>query len=382
MKKFLVSKNAVSQDYQLDPKKNNLAIIFGTQDSFSSQLTEVLKSQDPKIQVIGLGTSNCFMNSESAAPDQMVVSILEFDSTDVKTVCVHNENYESTLVNAQKLEKELSSVSTPDKPLKGVLLFSEGLAINGADLPRPFAHLNIPVCGGLAAETDFKFQKTQVFFDGKELSNHIIGVGFYGQEFSMESFANAGMKPVGVMKKITKSEKNILHMVEGRTAIEWYLDYLVSDMSKFEKVESSEALSYPVAIFKDGKTIDGAVRTAIGFIYEEGSNNRKGSIVFTGEIPEGHYLKMMFASPDELINKCEASIQNTESSDPSQMVIHLSCAARQMLLGELTPYEYATSKNAVGAYVYGEIASLNSSKEPELLNQTFTSIRIKEKKAA
>lgn len=381
MKKFLVSKNAVAQDYQLDPKKNNLAIIFGPQDSFSSEISKVLKSQDPKIQVIGLGTSNCFMNSESAAPDQMVVSILEFESTNVKTVCLPNENYESTLANAKKLEKELTSESTEDKPLKGVLLFCEGLQINGADLPRPFAHLNIPVCGGLAAETDFKFQKTQVFFDGKELSNHIIGVGFYGKEFSMESFANAGMKPVGVMKKITKSDKNVLHMVEDRTAVEWYLDYLVGkDLSNFTAVESSEALQYPVAIFKDGKTLDGAVRTPIGFLYEEGSNNRKGSIAFTGEIPEGQYLKMMFASPDELIEKCEKSIKNTESDDPSQMVIHLSCAARQMLLGELTPYEYASSKNSVGAYVYGEIASLN--KEPELLNQTFTSIRISEKKVA
>lgn len=382
-KNFIVSKETLStQNFELNPQTQNLAIVFGPQDSMSKEVTEQLKKQDPKIKVVGLGTSNCFVNSKTVESGQMAVSVLQFKDTDVHTVCVPNAGYETTLENSAKIAAELSSKSTKEKPLKGVLLFAEGLNINGADLPRPFAKLNIPVCGGLAAETDFKFQKTQVFYEGQELANHIVAVGFYGESFTMESFADTGMKSVGVLKKITKSDKNILHMVEGKTAIEWYLDYMAGKNlgADFKGVEPSESLSYPVAIYKDGQNPDGAIRTPIGFLYEEGSNNRKGSIVFTGEIPEGHYLKMMFASPDDLIEQCEKSVTTLETSSTEQAVIHLSCSARQMLLAQLTPYEYDKSTDSIGAYVYGEIATINN--ESKLLNQTFTSIRISEKKAA
>lgn len=379
-KNYIVSKETLNQDFKLSEKSTKLAIIFGPQDSISKELTASLKSQSPDIKVVGLGTSNCFVNSETAKPNEMVVSVLQFQDTNVEVLCLPNEGYESSLATAQKLADGLTAKSTKEKPLRGVLLFAEGLNINGADLPRPFESLNIPVCGGLAAETDFKFQKTQVFFEGQELVNHVVAIGFYGNSFSMESFADTGMKAIGILKKITKSEKNILHMVEDKTAIEWYLDYMVGkDLKNFKGVEPSESLSYPVAIYKDGVNPDGAIRTAIGFLYEEGSGNLKGSIVFTGEIPEGHYLKMMFAAPNDLIEQCEKSVTSLESN-PDSAVIHLSCAGRQMLLGELTSYEYDKSTDSIGAYVYGEIATINN--EPKLLNQTFTSIKISEKKVA
>lgn len=369
-KNFLVSRDDYKKDYQINPDTNNLAIIFGPQNLFSKALTAELKKQNPKIKVVGLGTSNNFTGSETGNGDQLSLAVLEFKKTDVETICLPNQDYTTSLATAQALADHLVSKQTKEKPLKGVLIFAEGLNINGADLPRPFESLGIPVCGGLAAETDFAFKQTQIFFDGEEKSNHVIAVGFYGESFSMESTASSGMEAKGAFKTITKSDKNVLYKVGDQTAVEWYTSFLreKGQLKSDNTVEQSQALSHPVAIFKNEKTADGAIRTPIGFDYVQ------GSIAFTGEIPEGYSLRMMLANPTELINGADGLLES--QSDDSCSYIHISCSARQMLLANLTSYEYASAKPCLGGYVYGEIATLNG--KPELLNQTFTSIKIKE----
>lgn len=388
MKKSLkkVTKETVSQSYGLNPKANNLAIVFGPKNLFFAELSAELKKQDPNVKVVGLGTSNCFVGSESGNGQELVVAVLELNKTRVETVCMPNESYASTTGVAEKLAAQLAAKATVDAPLAGVLLFAEGLNINGAALPRPFADLNVPVCGGLASETDFAFKQTQIFYEGEELSNHITAVGFYGKDFVMESYAAHGMKPFGVFKKITKSENNLLVEVDGKPAVDWYLSYLtdkdVSSLPPDEKEQmlkdlAAKALAYPIQIYPPGeKEVEGCVRTPIGF---NAPGTPAGSVLFTGEIPVGYSLKMMLASPQEVIEGADDAVNELQSqSDVGEsLMIHLSCSARQLFLSKLVEHEYSSAEDCIGSYVYGEIVTLKGQK-PALLNQTFTSIKIKE----
>lgn len=388
MKKTLkkVTKETVVQSYGLNPKANNLAIVFGPKDLFFAELSAELKKQDPNVKVVGLGTSNCFVGSESGNGAELVVASLELNKTKIETVCLPNESYESTTSVAKKLADQLASKSTKEAPLAGVLLFAEGLNINGAALPRPFAELNVPVCGGLASETDFAFKKTNIFFEGQELQNHISAVGFYGKDFVMESYAAHGMKPFGVFKKITKSQNNFLIEVDGKPAVDWYLSYLtekdVSSLLKEEKEKllaelAAKALAYPIQIYPPGeKEVEGCVRTPIGF---NAPGTPEGSVLFTGEIPEGYSLKMMLANPQEVIEGAEEAVNalQAHADVDESLLIHLSCSARQLFLAKLVEHEYSSAEDCIGSYVYGEIVTLKGQK-PALLNQTFTSIKIRE----
>lgn len=388
MKKTIkkVTKDTISQSYNLNPKANNLAIVFGPKDLFFPELSAELKKQDPNVKVVGLGTSNCFVGSSSGNGAELVVATLELNKTKVATICLPNASYESTPEVSQKLADHLMAQSTPDAPLAGVLLFAEGLNINGAALPRPFEALKVPVCGGLASEVDFAFKKTQIFYEGQELQNHITAVGFFGKDFVMESYAAHGMKPFGVFKKITKSSNNLLIEVDGKPAVDWYLSYLtdkdVGSLPKEEKAKmlaelASKALAYPIQIYPPGeREIEGCVRTPIGF---NSPGTPEGSVLFTGEIPEGYSLKMMLANPQEVIDGADDAVTDIQqhADTAESLLIHLSCSARQLFLNELVSYEYSSTEDCIGSYVYGEVVTLKGQK-PALLNQTFTSIKIKE----
>ena len=382
-----VTKETVAQDYKLNPKATNLAIVFGPKGLFFSELGKELKKQDPNIQVVGLGTSNFFVGSESGNGQELGLTLVEFDKTKVKSVCVPMESYGDTPAVSEKLAQQLASHATPDAPLAGVWLFSDGLNVNGAALPRAFEKLNVPVCGGLASETDFAFKETKIFYGDQELTKHVSAVGFYGKDFSMESYAAHGMKPFGVFKKITKSNENLLIEVDGKPAVDWYLSYMVSDkdvstMSKEEKSQklaelASKALAYPIQIYPPGeKEIEGCVRTPIGF---NAPGTPEGSVLFTGEIPQGYSLKMMLANPQEVIDGADESVQSIQDEADSKdaLVMHISCSARQLFLQKLVEHEYSSAEDCVGAYVYGEIVTLKG-QAPALMNQTFTSIKIKE----
>lgn len=357
---YLVSKETLNQKYEIDCSKHNVAIVFGPQGSFYNELSKELKKQCPSLKVLGLGTTQSFLNNKTLN-NEMSVAVLSLEKTKIETFVSPNENYESSYETGKKLLANLVEKETKDYPLSGVLIFSEGLNINGAALVRAFDDLKIPVCGGLAGEVDLKFEKTHIFFEEKELTNHVSVVGFYGSSFKMESLSSTGMKPVGVDKKITKSNKNVLFEVDGKSALDWYKFYL-----KEKSNYAANALAYPIAIMKDSSQILGAIRTPIGF------NEEEGSITFTGEIPEGYSLKLMLANPYELIEKAEDLVVNNDS----EFTIYFSCAARKLFLGDLTNLEYQKAKNCMGGYVYGEISVVEG--KPSLHNQTFTVVNLKE----
>ncbi len=359
MKTFLVNKETKLTKEQLNLKSENVAIVLGAHQSDYQSVYSNLKSVDPSIKIVGLGTSKTFFNSNTLNVSDYALGMLSFDKTKTQVFVQENTSWEASENSGSYLVEKLVSKSTPEYPLSGVLLFSEGLNINGAALVRPFEQLGIPVCGGLSAEKDIKFEKTFVFYEDKELNNNIIAVGFYGNHFEMQSFNSSGMKDIGVKKKITKAEKNILYTVDGQRAFDWYSMYLKEEMK-----DSSNLLSYPIAIF-NGDDIDGAIRTPIGY------DEKEGTVIFTGEIVQGQELKLMMANPYELIH------HTGEIVSKDDVFIHFSCSARQLLLKDLVSLEYAKAKNCIGGYVYGEIATLNG--RPQLLNQTFTSIKISEK---
>lgn len=355
-----ISESNLNPEISLPSGMDSVAIVLGPQNSFFTKLSKNLKEKKPDLKIIGLGSTQSFINNETLG-SEMSLTVLSLEKTKIETFVLPNKDYDSSFQTGLELKELLKEKESKNGKLCGVLVFAEGLNINGAALVRGFEDLTVPVCGGLAAEVDFKFEKTHIFYEDRELSSHVAVIGFYGDSFSMESLNTTGMKAVGVDKKITKSNKNVLIEVDGKPALDWYRSLLK------EKSEKSEnALSYPVAIMKDSTQMLGAVRTPIGF------NEEEKSITFTGEIPTGYFLKLMMANPYDLIEKADELVNENDG----EFSLYFSCSARKLFLGNLTDLEYQKAKNCVGAYVYGEISNVDG--KPTLHNQTFTVVKLKE----
>src|SRR4030095_4763576 len=96
--------------------------------------------------------------------------------------------------------------------LKGVIVLSEGVIINGTQL---IAGLNsvlppsIAITGGLAGDGP-RFERTWIIKDGKPQSGFVSAVGLYGDNVRIGHGSQGGWGTFGKENRSTKTKGNIL----------------------------------------------------------------------------------------------------------------------------------------------------------------------------
>lgn len=355
---------------------DSLILIFGNNlELFKNVLTKFNSKN-----IVGCSSSGEIINEE-LLENGISITVIDFKDTKVKTTLVPFKDYDDSFASGEKVMNNLNQ-----EDLKGVLLFSEGLNINGAKLIEGLESKNnhAAVIGGGTAGDYLEFNETWVYHNGEKVNNAIVAVGLYGKNLNLSFGSSSGIKALGVEKKITKASKNVLYTIDNKRAFdiysEWFKGFGIHD---FEEL----LLQCPVEISKNFQTEDGLVRTPISY------NKEDGSITFTGEIPEGKYLRMMRADINEMIDASNEAVQKSMArlnQDDSNNVLNLivSCSARKALLGTETEDELIEANmvsekfkaKQVGFYSYGEFTNVNN--KSEFVNQTMTVISIEEKKAA
>src|SRR4051812_47763068 len=109
-----------------------------------------------------------------------------------------------------------------------VLILSDGLAVNGSDLARGMAELlppGVAITGGLSGDGT-AFKQTLVSLDGETAPGQIIAVGFYGDRLRVGYGSTGGWQPFGPERVVTKSTGNVLHELDGKSALALYKTYL------------------------------------------------------------------------------------------------------------------------------------------------------------
>jgi len=129
-------------------------------------------------------------------------------------------------------------------------VLSDGTNCNGSALVEGLASElaeSVTIFGGLAADQD-KFQETVVLADGKIESKIVVAIGFYGDRLEVTTGSEGGWEKFGPERKITSSNANVLHELDGEPALELYSRYL-GDRAK--ELPGS-ALLFPLAIRAPG----------------------------------------------------------------------------------------------------------------------------------
>ncbi|MCB1053605.1 MAG: hypothetical protein KDC71_23585, partial [Acidobacteria bacterium] len=140
---------------------------------------------------------------------------------------------------AHKLAKE---------ELKGVLVLSEGLNINGSELVKGLRSElgeEIPIVGGLAGDGSH-FEQTRVGCSFLPRPNIIAAVGFFGPVVIGHGSVG-GWDAFGPKRIITKSEANILYELDGKPALDLYKVYLAEDADKLP----ASALLFPLNVYAE-----------------------------------------------------------------------------------------------------------------------------------
>ncbi len=298
--------------------------------------------------------------------DSVVATALELDHSRVRTVSLPATRFEHARVAGRELAERLSA-----DDLRHVLVFSDGTDVNGSSLVEGMVqHLPdaVSVTGGMAGDGE-RFEQTQVFLGHSSRKALVVGVGFYGDRLRIGHGSLGGWDPFGPERLVTRSQDNLLYELDGKSALGLYKKYL----GDYAADLPASALLFPLAI-RPASGKESVVRTVLGI------DEENPSMTFAGDVPEGHYARLMRANFERLIDGATgAATSALLDNHPPEFALLISCVGRKMVLRQRIEEEvesvreiFGDTSAIAGFYSYGELAPATQVGGCELHNQTMT----------
>lgn len=347
--------------------KAQFVLVFGTKELLlDSPIYDELRDLYPSAYLIG-GTTSGEIYNDIATENTVSATAVYMEKTDVRFSSVTIEGDQYGKAAADLLAK------FPTAGLKHVFIISEGININGSKLVDGLVKKlpeGVTLSGGLAGDGSL-YKETFVIANDYPKQNCLVAIGFYGENAQFGYASIGGWSPFGVERVITKSRDNVLYELDGKPALDLYKEYL----GEYAEGLPAAGLYFPLMVrSKDHQ------RTFVRTIQRV--DELKKTLVFSGDVPEGYYSKLMRANFDSLIDGSRQAAQISLSSlgeNSASLAILVSCVGRKLVLNQMTSEEIEAARSVLGTqttftgfYSYGEISSPDRETICELHNQTMT----------
>lgn len=342
-------------------------LVFGAPDCLArGELLDAIRTAFPRALITGCSTAGEICGTR-VREDSLAVTAVQFEATRLERVVTALDDSGSygagkTLAN-----------SFDSAGLRHVLVLSDGLQVNGSELVKGLRdHLpaGVAATGGLAGDGS-RFRNTLVWADGEPAPGRIAALGFYGERIRVGYGSLGGWDSFGPERLITRSSGNVLHELDGQSALALYKTYLGEHAAGLP----STALLFPLALRLDGGEYS-VVRTVLAV--SEADN----SMTFAGDMPEGAHARLMKANFDRLVDGASEAAQAgyaTLGSTSPELAVLISCVGRKLVLRQRIEEEVESVREVLGArtaltgfYSYGEICPHDAITHCELHNQTMT----------
>jgi hypothetical protein len=346
----------------------NLVLVFG--DGTALGTTEALpqlRGRFPKALFFGCSTAGEILGT-SVSDEQIVATAVHFDRTTLHSAQVRIATGEDSFETGRRLAQ-----SIPQAGLRHAFVLSDGLNVNGSELVRGLTSAvpsDVTVTGGLSGD-GARFGTTYVLWEDRPQTGLVAILGFYGSGLTVGYGSLGGWDPFGPERLITRSVRNILYELDGKSALTLYKEYLGEHAAGLP----ATGLLFPLSIRKDERDTP-VVRTILAV------NEADHSMTFAGDVPEGAYARLMKANFDRLMdgamNAARASQSAIRGNEP-ELAILISCVGRKLILKQRVEEEVEGVRAVLGPrpvltgfYSYGEISPFTPSARCELHNQTMT----------
>lgn len=344
-----------------------LVLGFGSGTLITEQETfSNIQSKFPNATICLCSTAGEIFDIE-VFDNSVALVVFSFSTSFIRTSKVNIEDFETSLDAGKSLVNQL-----PKEQLKLVFVLSDGGKVNGSELVKGLntnKENDVIITGGIAGDGT-EFNKTYVGLNEIPKSGSIVAVGFYGNNLSISHGSLGGWDSFGLEREVTKSIGNELYEIDNKNALDLYKTYL----GKYANELPGSALLFPLAIKLESEQ-DAIVRTILSI------DEKKQTMIFAGDIPEGSRVRFMKANFDRLIDAAsDAAVNclNINSKSP-KIALLISCVGRKLILGNRIDEEveavseiFGKETSLVGFYSYGEISPLKPLANCELHNQTMT----------
>jgi len=354
-------------DAALDSEQT-LVLAFGPSSLLDAPgpLAQVLETY-PRAHVLGCSTSG-EIHGAQVHDDSLAIAVLRFAHTRLRVAGVA---VSSGTDSARAGEALANSLCADD--LRAVLVFSDGLSVNGSALVRGLNAVlppSVVVSGGLAGDGD-RFRRTWVIRDRRIATGCVCAVGLYGDRVRVGHGSKGGWDAFGVERRVTRSAGNVLYELDDQPALSLYKTYLGERAAGLP----ATALLFPLALRPDTAVEQRVVRTVLAV------DERARSMTFAGDVPEGWLAQLMYANFDRLVQgagEAALSARGGGADHGETFALAVSCVGRRLVLGERAEEEIEAALEVlppcarqIGFYSYGEI-SPHASGRCDLHNQTMT----------
>jgi len=350
-------------------EKVGLILYFGA--------TEILQASDPvplrdlraaHPEAVCAGCSTAGeIHGNSVCDGTLTALLIGFERTQVRGACVHVTSANDSEEAGALLGRQLAA---PD--LRHVFVLSDGLLVNGSRLTASLrSHLpsGVRATGGLAGDGP-RFHHTVTGL-GEDLGpGRVVAVGFYGDAIRVSYGSAGGWEPFGPKRLITRSEGNVLYELDGQPALSLYKRYLGERAAGLP----ASGLLFPLELLPLAEADSGLVRTILAV------DEKTQSLTFAGDIPAGHFCRLMKAGSDTLVEGADTAAGHALAPAHGRRVaVLVSCVGRKLVLGQRVEEEVEAvlarlgdNVCAAGFYSYGEISPSGLTHGCELHNQTMT----------
>lgn len=349
--------------------KPQLGFVFGTVTIFENHaFIKSLRAQSG-VQWVGCSTAG-EISHKGVTDETAVITTIQFDhpKANFKIAKAKIASAGQSEASGQELGKKLAA-----DDLRSVIVISPGVNVNGSTLLKGLMSQvgkNTVVTGGLAGDCG-RFQKTYTFSNDGATTDHVIGIGFYGDALQLRHGCMGGWDPFGKTRQVTKSKENIVYELDGKPALDVYREYL----GEHAKDLPSSGLMFPFAILNDEQSDSGLIRTILAV------DDKIGSLTFAGDVEQGCHVRLMHANTGGLVGGAEGAAKHAVEGGvaPSAFALIVSCVGRKLVMGANVDEEIDAISNVVGPgcalagfYSYGEISPFLSEVGCQLHNQTLT----------
>lgn len=363
-KTILSLKQLEDLDFGFEP---SIILIFVSPEYKELQESlDQIKSHYPNTCLTGCSTSGEIQDT-NVLDNSMILNAIKFESTKHKLISQNIKNHKNSFHLGAILFEELDA-----EDLSHILILSDGLQINGADLVNGLkenSNGSVSMTGGLAGDGE-KFESTFVIKGNQFQQGEVVAIGLYGKNINVAYSSKAGWDSFGLERKVTRSKENILYELDGQPALKVYKKFLGDEAKNLP----SSGLLFPLSL-RNIANQKPVVRTILAV------NEEESSLTFAGNIPEGSYSRFMKANIDRIINGAEDSALELKKNDvpETDFALLISCVGRRLVLKQLVEEEIEAVRDVLGEkpvisgfYSYGELAPFEANTPCELHNQTMT----------
>jgi len=360
----------------LDPLvklRPDLLLVFGAVSLLSDgALHQALGRLFPSSCRIGCSTAG-EIAGQAVHDGTLVLTAIRFAQTRVGSASTTLHDMADSQAAGVRLGAALEA---PD--LKAVLVFGQGVAINGSALCAGLSERlgdGVAISGGLAGDAG-RFNQTWTLDNDGPSTQRVVALGLSGSALRLAHGCFGGWHPFGPSRKITRCDGNRLYELDGESALAVYRRYLGS----YARELPTSGLLFPLQTESLPDHTPGPIRTILAI------DESDGSLILAGDIEIDGYMRLMHAHTDSLVDGAETAAQQVlrqlprlRHPDQKGLALLVSCVGRKMVMGGRVDEEVEAVAAALGPhcsvtgfYSNGEINMLPDAKGCLLHNQTMT----------